>query len=81
MNYHLENIQGQRNAADGIVSLVKDIMKQVSPEQYHLDGAAEDIKKLEDKCDAQSKHIKLLTEQLDDAGIVIEATGYEKAIQ
>ena len=81
MNYHLENIQGQRNAADGIVSLVKDIMKQVSPEQYHIDGAAEDIKKLEDKCDAQSKHIKLLTEQLDDADITIEATGYEKAIQ
>jgi hypothetical protein len=81
MNYHIENLQGQRNAADGIVSLVKDIMKQVSPEQYHIDGAAEDIKKLEDKCDAQSKHIKLLTEQLDDADITVEATGYEKAIQ
>mgnify|MGYP003134207464 CR=1 FL=1 len=73
MNYHLENIQGQRNAADGIVSLVKDIMKQVSPEQYHIDGAAEDIKKLEDKCDELERQVKSLTDQLEEAGIAVEA--------
>lgn len=66
MNYHLENIQGQRNAADGIVSLVKDIMKQVSPEQYHIDGAAEDIEKLENKCDKLEKQVKSLKDQLLD---------------
>ena len=48
---------------------------------YHIDGAAEDIKKLDDKCDAQAKHITLLTEQLDEADIVVEATGYEEAIK
>jgi len=80
MNYHIENLQRRRNAADGIVTLVEDIVNKVSPEQYHIDGAAEDIKKLEDKCDAQAKHITLLTEQLDQADIVVEATGYEDAI-
>ena len=73
MNYHLENIQGQRNAADGIVSLVKDIMKQVSPEQYHIDGAAEDIEKLENKCDKLERQVKSLTDQLDEADIAVEA--------
>tara|TARA_Y100000310_G_scaffold325122_1_gene388112 strand:+ start:236 stop:493 length:258 start_codon:yes stop_codon:yes gene_type:complete len=81
MNYHIENLQGQRNAADGIVSLLKDIVQKVSPEQYHIDGAAEDIKKLNDKSEAQTKHIKLLTEQLDEADITVEATGYEEAIK
>ena len=73
MNYHIENLQGQRNAADGIVSLVKDIMKQVSPEQYHLDGAAEDIEKLENKCDKLEKQVKSLTGQLEEADIAVEA--------
>ena len=77
MNYHLENIQGQRNAADGIVSLVKDIMKQVSPEQYHIDGAAEDIEKLENKCDKLEKQVKSLKDQLldhiEEADIAVEA--------
>ena len=73
MNYHLENIQGQRNAADGIVSLVKDIMKQVSPEQYHIDGAAEDIEKLENKCDKLERQVKSLTGQLEEADIAVEA--------
>jgi len=73
MNYHIENLQGQRNAADGIVSLVKDIMKQVSPEQYHIDGAAEDIEKLENKCDKLEKQVKSLTGQLEEADIAVEA--------
>ena len=81
MNYHIENLQGQRNSADGIIALVTDIVKKVSPDQYHIDGAAEEIKKLDDKCEAQTKHITLLTEQLDEAGVVVEATGYEEAIK
>ena len=34
MNYHIENLQRRRNAADGIVTLVEDIVNKVSPEQY-----------------------------------------------
>ena len=81
MNYHIENLQGRRNAADGTIALIRDIIEKVSPEQFHIDGAAEAIKKLDDKCDAQAKHITLLTEQLDEADIVVEATGYEEAIK
>ena len=73
MNYHIENIQGQRNAADGIMLLIKDIMNRVSPEQYHIDGAAEDIKKLEDKCDSLKRQVKSLTGQLEEADIAVEA--------
>ena len=39
------------------------------------------LAELEDKSTAQTKQITLLTEQLDEAGITIEATGYEKAIK
>ena len=81
MNYHIDNLQGQRNTADGMLALLKDILNKVAPEQYHIDGAAKDIKKAEDKSEAQTKHIKLLTEQLDDAEITVEATGYEEAIK
>ena len=81
MNYHIENLQGQRNSADGIITLITDILNKVAPEQYHIDGAAKEIKKAEDKSEAQTKHIKLLTEQLDEADITVETTGYEEAIK
>ena len=81
MNYHIENLQGQRNTADGMLALLKELVRKVAPEQYHIDGAAEDIKKAEDKSEAQTKHIKLLTEQLDEADITVETTGYEEAIK
>ena len=81
MNYHIENLQGQRNTADGMLALLKELVRKIAPEQYHIDGAAEDIKKAEDKSEAQTKHIKLLTEQLDEADITVETTGYEEAIK
>jgi len=80
MNYHIENMQGQRNTADGFLSIMKEVLQKVAPEQYHIDGIIENMKTLDDKCAAQAKHIKLLTEQLDEAGVTIEATGYEETI-
>ena len=73
MNYHIENLQGQRNAADGIIALVDTLVTKVSPEQYHIDGAARDIKKLEDKCDKLERQVKSLTGQLEEADIAVEA--------
>ena len=81
MNYHIENLQGQRNTADGMLALLKELVRKIAPEQYHIDGAAKEIKKAEDKSEAQTKHIKLLTEQLDEADITVETTGYEEAIK
>ena len=71
MNYHIENLQGQRNTADGVIALVDTLVTKVSPEQYHIDGAARDIKKLEDEVLTLKKQVKNLTTQLEEANVAL----------
>ena len=80
MNYHLERLQKISQTAKGLKNLLETVVDQIAPTSYDVNGAHEDWEKDIAKLDVAHKHIKLLTEQLDEAGVTVEATGCEEAL-